>query len=66
MRTKDVLRLRDMTGVGMHECKEALEAFDGDLLKAFKFLQMYSQPVVICTNGQKWKKQDYIDYIKNN
>ena len=36
---KDVQQLREMTGVGMMDCKKALEASDGDIDKAVAFLR---------------------------
>ena len=36
---KDVQKLREMTGVGMMDCKKALTATDGDFDKAIEFLR---------------------------
>lgn len=36
---KDVQNLREMTGVGMMDCKKALSASDGDMEKAVEFLR---------------------------
>jgi len=36
---KDVQKLREMTGVGMMDCKKALEASDGDMDKAIEWLR---------------------------
>ncbi len=36
---KDVQTLREMTGVGMMDCKKALTASDGDIEKAVAFLR---------------------------
>ena len=36
---KDVMRLREMTGVGMMDCKKALTATEGDFDKAIEFLR---------------------------
>ena len=36
---KDVQKLREMTGVGMMDCKKALTASDGDMDKAIEFLR---------------------------
>ena len=36
---KDVQKLREMTGVGMMKCKEALQASDGDMDKAVEYLR---------------------------
>jgi len=36
---KDVQKLREMTGVGMMDCKKALEQTDGDMDKAVDFLR---------------------------
>ena len=36
---KDVQKLREMTGVGMMDCKKALSATDGDMDKAVAFLR---------------------------
>jgi len=36
---KDVQKLREMTGVGMMDCKKALAASDGDFDKAIEFLR---------------------------
>jgi elongation factor Ts len=36
---KDVKALRDLTGAGMMDCKKALEANDGDIEKAVKWLR---------------------------
>ena len=36
---KDVMRLREMTGVGMMDCKKALTASDGDMDKAVEWLR---------------------------
>ena len=35
----DVKNLREMTGVGMMDCKKALEASDGDMDKAVEWLR---------------------------
>ena len=37
--SQDVMKLRQMTGVGMMDCKKALEATDGDFDEAIKFLR---------------------------
>ena len=37
---KDVKDLREKTGVGMMDCKKALEASDGDMEKAIDFLRV--------------------------
>ena len=42
---KDVKRLRDMTGVGMMDCKKALEEADGDFDKAVELLRKKGQKV---------------------
>jgi elongation factor Ts len=42
---KDVKRLRDMTGVGMMDCKKALAEADGDFDKAVEFLRKQGQKV---------------------
>jgi elongation factor Ts len=42
---KDVKRLRDMTGVGMMDCKQALEEADGDFDKAVEVLRKKGQKV---------------------
>lgn len=36
---KDVQKLREMTGVGMMDCKKALQASDGDMDKAVEYLR---------------------------
>ena len=36
---KDVMKLREQTGVGMMDCKKALIATDGDFEEAVKFLR---------------------------
>ncbi|MDD6876590.1 MAG: elongation factor Ts, partial [Clostridiaceae bacterium] len=36
---KDVQHLREMTGVGMMECKKALTQAEGDFDKAIEFLR---------------------------
>lgn len=36
---KDVVKLRELTGVGMMKCKEALAAADGDMDKAVEYLR---------------------------
>ena len=36
---KDVQALREKTGVGMMDCKKALQASDGDMDKAIDFLR---------------------------
>ena len=36
---KDVRTLREMTGVGMMDCKKALTASDGDMDKAVAYLR---------------------------
>ena len=36
---KDVQKLREMTGVGMMDCKKALTASDGDIEKAVEWLR---------------------------
>ena len=35
----DVKKLREMTGVGMMDCKKALAASDGDMDKAVEYLR---------------------------
>jgi|GEM_PF-2383149 len=42
---KDVKRLRDATGVGMMDCKKALEATDGDFDAAVELLRKKGQKV---------------------
>ena len=42
---KDVKRLRDMTGVGMMDCKQALQEADGDFDKAVEILRKKGQKV---------------------
>ena len=42
---KDVKRLRDMTGVGMMDCKKALAEADGDFDKAVEILRKKGQKV---------------------
>jgi elongation factor Ts len=42
---KDVKRLRDMTGVGMMDCKKALEEADGDFDAAVEILRKKGQKV---------------------
>ena len=42
---KDVKRLRDMTGVGMMDCKRALEEANGDFDKAVELLRKKGQKV---------------------
>jgi elongation factor Ts len=42
---KDVKRLRDMTGVGMMDCKKALKEADGDFDKAVEVLRKKGQKV---------------------
>ncbi|MFQ5570107.1 MAG: translation elongation factor Ts [Rhodothermales bacterium] len=42
---KDVKRLRDMTGVGMMDCKRALQEADGDFEKAVEILRKKGQKV---------------------
>lgn len=42
---KDVKRLRDMTGVGMMDCKQALAEADGDFEKAVEVLRKKGQKV---------------------
>lgn len=42
---KDVKRLRDMTGVGMMDCKKALEEAEGDFDKAVDLLRKKGQKV---------------------
>lgn len=42
---KDVKRLRDMTGVGMMDCKKALEEADGDFDQAVDLLRKKGQKV---------------------
>ena len=37
--SKDVMALREKTGVGMMDCKKALEASDGDMDKAVDYLR---------------------------
>ena len=37
--SKDVMALREKTGVGMMDCKKALEASDGDMDKAIDYLR---------------------------
>ena len=36
---KDVQKLREMTGVGMMDCKKALTASEGDIDKAIEWLR---------------------------
>ncbi|MFW5955427.1 MAG: translation elongation factor Ts [Rhodothermales bacterium] len=42
---KDVKRLRDMTGVGMMDCKQALQEADGDFDRAVEILRKKGQKV---------------------
>ncbi|MEA3272740.1 MAG: translation elongation factor Ts [Patescibacteria group bacterium] len=39
MSTKDIVKLREMTGAGMMDCKKALEEADGDISKAVDVLR---------------------------
>ena len=39
---QDVKNLREMTGVGMMDCKKALAASDGDMDKAIEWLDRKS------------------------
>ena len=64
---KQIREIRDRTGCGILECKEALDLFDGNINRCYEFLRMRSQAV--CRrkpNGEVWRKEDYINYIKNN
>ncbi len=42
---KDVMRLREQTGVGMMDCKKALQEANGDFEKAIEFLRTQGQKV---------------------
>ena len=42
----DVKNLREMTGVGMMDCKKALTASDGDMDKAVEFLRERAWPLL--------------------
>ena len=39
---QDVKTLREMTNVGMMDCKKALQATDGDMEKAVDWLRMFA------------------------
>jgi len=50
---KDVKRLRDMTGVGMMDCKKALEEANGDFDKAVDLLRKKGQKVAATRAGRE-------------
>jgi translation elongation factor EF-Ts len=65
--SKLILQLKSETGMSLSQCNKALQLFDFNIKQAYKFLEIthngicYRKP-----NGEKFNKQDYIDYVKNN
>ena len=45
--SKDVMALREKTGVGMMDCKKALQESDGDVEKAIDYLRDSADSVVV-------------------
>lgn len=69
MKENDILSLlRQETGLGISQCKDALDIFDNNKNQAYEFLRMITQPLCIRrkSDGELWSKQDYIDYIKQS
>ena len=61
-----VLRLKNVIGVSIYSCKEALELFDNDYNKAYKYLEMTNNGVCYKRKDKKpFTKEDYINYISN-
>lgn len=68
MRVNDILSLSEKTGLGVSQCKDALNIFDNNKNQAYEFLKMMTQPLCIRrkSDGKLWNRQDYIDYVKQN
>lgn len=63
---KDVKRLRDMTGVGMMDCKQALEEADGDFDKAVELLRKKGQKVAAKRAEREAKEGLIVTAISDN
>lgn len=51
-----VKQLRDLTGVGMNKCKEALEQSQGDMDKAIEFLRKAGMSAAVKKEGRETKE----------
>lgn len=63
MGTSKILELRKMTGVGAASCNEALFIFNGNMNKAYRYLEMRGCGVCYFKEGKPYTKQDYIDSV---
>jgi len=61
-----VKQLRDMTGIGMMKCKEALEACDGDLEKAVDYLRKLGLKTADKRAGRQTSEGIVASYIHSN
>jgi len=61
-----VKQLREMTGIGMMKCKEALSATDGDLEKAVEYLRKKGLDTAAKKAGRETKEGIIASYIHSN
>jgi elongation factor Ts len=61
-----VKQLREVTGLGMMKCKEALEATDGDLEKAVEYLRKQGLAAAERRAGRETKEGIIASYIHSN
>ena len=61
-----VKQLREMTGIGMMKCKEALEAADGDLEKAVEYLRKQGLSAAEKKAGRETHEGYVASYIHSN
>ena len=67
MSTQDVVKLREMTGAGMLDCKKALDEADGDLDKAVDILRKKGQAKAARKSAERETKEGIVhSYIHAN
>ena len=64
--SETVKQLREMTGIGMMKCKEALEATDGDLQKAVEYLRKQGLATADKKAGRATNEGCIASYIHSN
>jgi translation elongation factor EF-Ts len=60
-----VFKMREQSGFGLNECKNALEKLDGDINAAINYL--YITGDCVCRkhkDSSKWTDEDYINKAK--
>lgn len=67
MSTQDVVKLREMTGAGMLDCKKALDEAGGDVEKALEILRIKGQAKAARKNAERETKEGIVhSYIHAN